>query len=325
MISIIIPAYNCEKYISTCIDSILRQNESSIEVIIIDDGSKDATGRIIDSYIELDNRIRVFHVENGGPSKARNIALDKATGDWILFVDADDWVDPNIISELNLNPGSADIIFFGFKRCYEQATYEICIPTATNCIKNKDQIYSQLKDLLNNKNEFFGYSVNKIYKHSIIKTHNIRFRESLNIREDETFTLNYCQYIHSIQTIAFAPYNYRILNESLSHNTQVHYRNYKLLISAERVLLDLYPPNDFKFSFISRIFSYYISSIIECINMNLSDKYEIIDEAIMFYDANKQKIISPKWQSLIFGFPLRHIRRYIINFIFSIRKSLFKQ
>lgn len=316
MVSVIIPAYNCEKYISKCIDSILHQDESSIEIIIIDDGSQDATALILDRYAKQDNRIRVVHIENAGPSKARNIAIDRAQGDWILFVDSDDWVDTNILSKLDLSITSPDIIFFGFKRYYEHAPQEVCIPN--NYKTEGEQVYSQLKELLNSKNEFFGYSVNKVYRRSIIEEHHIRFKEGLSVREDEAFALNYCLYINSIQVVAFAPYNYRILNDSLSHNKN-RFRNYRLLIRTELGLLNLYPQVDFKDAFISRIFTYYILSIIECINLNLLEKYDVIDDAIEFFDQNKQWVAVPKWQVILFECPIKFMRKYIIYIIFCLR------
>lgn len=322
MVSIIVPAYNCEKYISSCIESILSQKEVSIEVIVIDDGSNDSTASILDAYKILDNRLHIFHVENGGPSKARNIGIEKATGDWILFVDADDWVDTNILSDLKLNKDSPDITFFGFKKCYDNAKQDICLPMAFNCT-SKEQIFSHLKDLFDNKDEFFGYSVNKIYKSSIIKEHNIRFVEKLNVREDEVFALNYCQYIKSVKALASAPYNYRILENSLSHK-QIHFRNYRLLIEIEKKLLTSFPLSDFKNAFLNRLFKYYILSIVECISLNRREKFDVIDEAVVFYNNNKQQIVLPKWQSILFGCPIRFTRCFSIYIAFYLRKFLTK-
>lgn len=319
MVSIIIPVYNCKKYISRCLDSILNQKESSIEVIVIDDGSNDGTAFILDSYAKVDNRLHVFHVENGGPSTARNIGLDNAVGDWILFVDADDWLDPNILSDLDLDTTSSDITFFGFKRCYDNSKQEICLPDEFQYTIDQKQIFSCLEYLLNSKDEFFGYSVNKIYKRSIIQKYNIRFKENLNVREDEAFALNYCLYIQSIRTISFAPYNYRILEGSLSHNKQVRFRNYQLLIDVELILLDLYPLTDFRNSFLNRIYKYYISSIVECVYLNREEKFDVINRAIAFYENNKRQITAPKWQRALFSFPVMYVRRFLIYIIFYFR------
>lgn len=322
MVSIIVPVYNCEKYISTCIDSILGQNESSIEVIIVDDGSNDNTASILDAYQKRDDRIHVFHVENGGPSKARNIGLDKATGDWVLFVDADDWVDSNILSELNLNENSPDIIFFGFKKCYDNMRQESCLPIAFGYTSDRIQIFEHLNDLFNSKDEFFGYSVNKVYKRSIIEKFNIRFKDELRVREDEVFALDYCQHIDSIMTISFAPYNYRILEESLSHSKQISFRNYQFLIEIEKNLLNFYPSTSFKNAFLNRIYKYYIFSIVECIYLNRQEKFDIINNAIIFYNNYKRQIIVPKWQLVLFTFPIAIVKRYLIYMVFYFRNIL---
>lgn len=319
MVSIIIPIYNCEYYISKCLDSILNQNEKSIEVIAVDDGSKDNSALIIDEYSVQDSRIKALHIENSGPSRARNIGLNHATGDWILFVDADDWIDADILSRLELNNNSPDIIFFGFKKHYEDGRCEECIPIG---IGNDASVCQQLKNLLNSKDELFGYSVNKVYRRSIIENNNIRFKEGLNIREDEIFALNYCQYVSSVKIISFAPYNYRILNTSLSHNTNRQFKNYRLLINLERKILASYPSSEFKFSFCNKIYHYYISSIIECIRLNKQEKKDVINEAVAYYDMFVNCILATKWQKMIFGLSLKSMRKSIIYSVFKLRSFL---
>lgn len=93
LISIIVPVYNTEKYLDQCIQSVLAQTYTNWELLLIDDGSTDSSGAICDKYAAEDKRIRVFHKENGGVSSARNLGLDNAQGEWISFVDADDWID----------------------------------------------------------------------------------------------------------------------------------------------------------------------------------------------------------------------------------------
>ena len=93
LISIIVPVYNVEMFIHKCLDSIINQTFSDWELLLINDGSKDKSGHICDEYALRDARIRVFHIENGGVSNARNIGIDSARGEWIMFVDSDDWLD----------------------------------------------------------------------------------------------------------------------------------------------------------------------------------------------------------------------------------------
>lgn len=95
MISVIVPVYNVESYLGQCLDSILAQTYRDIELILVDDGSTDGCPQICDAYREKDNRVVVFHTENRGLSAARNLGLDHAHGEWIMFVDSDDWVEPD--------------------------------------------------------------------------------------------------------------------------------------------------------------------------------------------------------------------------------------
>ena len=96
-ISIIIPVYNAEKNLCSTVDSILSQNSLDYELLLIDDGSQDQSGKICDEYASQDCRVRVFHKQNGGVSSARNLGIDKATGEWIFFVDSDDIVLPSAL------------------------------------------------------------------------------------------------------------------------------------------------------------------------------------------------------------------------------------
>lgn len=97
LISVIVPVYNAEKYISKCIDSILSQTFKDFELILINDGSTDNSDLICGKYASIDNRVKVFHKQNGGAGSARNLGVQKAVGDWIMFVDADDWIEPECL------------------------------------------------------------------------------------------------------------------------------------------------------------------------------------------------------------------------------------
>ena len=111
-ISVIIPLYNKEKYIAQTIESLLIQSFSDFEIVIVDDGSTDGSSSIIDSYAEKDNRITVFHICNGGVSRARNIGLDNSLGEYVTFVDSDDSVHEDYLSNLYscINESGADLV-----------------------------------------------------------------------------------------------------------------------------------------------------------------------------------------------------------------------
>ena len=116
-VSIIIPVYNTEKYLFSCIESVQHQTYSNIEIICIDDGSTDSSGHLLDTYAKLDRRLKVLHKLNGGLSSARNAGLDIATGDIIMFLDSDDWLESNAIENIVLafNDRDIDCVTFGME------------------------------------------------------------------------------------------------------------------------------------------------------------------------------------------------------------------
>ena len=122
LISVIVPVYNTEKYIEKCVMSILNQTYKNLEIILIDDGSTDNSPQICDSLAEKDNRITVIHQPNGGVSSARNIGLDNTHGDYITFVDSDDYIEPNMIEFLSENIGDTNIAMCGYTSVDENGT-----------------------------------------------------------------------------------------------------------------------------------------------------------------------------------------------------------
>ena len=125
-ISVIVPVYNVEKYLSQCADSILSQDYSDLEVIFIDDGSTDASGQICDQYAEKDPRVRVIHQKNGGAAAAKNAGLRMASGKYLSFVDSDDYLEPNVYGGLvrTLLDTGADVVQGSFREIYRNRAEE---------------------------------------------------------------------------------------------------------------------------------------------------------------------------------------------------------
>ena len=119
MISIVIPVYNSAKYLNDCIESIRRQKYNDWECILIDDGSSDGSSRICDEWAEVDKRFKAFHQPNSGVSTARNNGIKYVSGEYITFIDSDDWIDDNYLSTLIANGGECDLIVSGIVDCYE--------------------------------------------------------------------------------------------------------------------------------------------------------------------------------------------------------------
>lgn len=181
MFSILIPAYNVENYISRCLDSILEQRYTDFEVVIIDDGSIDNTLSICKVYAGKDNRIHVYHQINSGVAAARNFALDKAKGEWIVFIDADDYVESNYLESfyksILLNP-DIDVVVCG---------YFIITP---NEIKERKQFYlskqEYLLKILQGENVATTLWAKAIRK-ELVEKHKIKFLPSINMGEDLCF------------------------------------------------------------------------------------------------------------------------------------------
>lgn len=180
-ISVIVPIYKVEQYLNRCVDSIINQTYTNLEIILVDDGSPDNCPKICDEYIKKDNRIKVIHKKNGGLSDARNAGLKVATGYYISFIDSDDWIDLNMYKNLInlLVEYNADIVECEVKYAYDDDIY---IENNYNNIKCLDKI-SAHKALI--KNEIRQTVWNKIYKAQIVK--NVEFEKG-KYNEDEFWT-----------------------------------------------------------------------------------------------------------------------------------------
>lgn len=175
-VSVIIPVYNVEQYIAICLDSILHQTYSNIQIIIVDDGSTDRSPMIADEYASKDERITVIHKKNGGLSDARNVGIDRSTGDYIMFLDSDDYVDHRFIeaSLENIKNYDADIACFRFT--YVDDTSEIKLSSVSS--SQDFQVYSNIegiKDIFTLGGTLKVNAWNKIYRRQLFFDNNIKY------------------------------------------------------------------------------------------------------------------------------------------------------
>ena len=175
-ISVIMPVYNKARYIEKTVNSILSQTYKDFEVIIVDDGSNDGSELICDKFEQMDSRVKVFHIENGGVSNARNIGIENAKGDYIQFIDSDDYISENMLYDLcqiiqNYTP---DIIISGVKKVNHMG--DEIIEVLPSMSGNKDK-YSMMKNFAEEQKNtgIYGCVSNKLIKKSIIDNHKLKF------------------------------------------------------------------------------------------------------------------------------------------------------
>ena len=192
-VSIIIPIYNTEKYLKKCLNSVLNQTYQKLEIILVNDGSTDNSGKIADDYAKKDSRIKVIYQQNAGQSSARNTGIEKATGDYISFIDSDDEIKPTFIESLLSaynNPVdniSLTVCGMHYKRLKKHSAEDVYIkPLRSRRTKESTKAY--ILYLLTADGRMYS-SVNKLYKTAIVK--NLKYDTSLNFAEDTKFVLDY--------------------------------------------------------------------------------------------------------------------------------------
>ena len=191
-ISIIIPVFNTEKYLPACLESILLQNYSDFEILLIDDGSTDESGKICDAYAQKDSRIRVFHKENGGVSSARNLGLDKALGEWVYFVDSDDELLPDgLLTLVNGIDDEVDVVLGGYLRINSSGTVLSAIPDQTSMVLSKKESLKTIYERYSIVYPYLGYMCIRLFRNKIIQSNHLRFDTSITIKEDTLFTVQY--------------------------------------------------------------------------------------------------------------------------------------
>ena len=216
--SIICPVYNAGNYLKTAIESVLYQNYMFWELILIDDGSTDGSGNLCDDYSKKDQRIRVIHGKNQGVSAARNAGIKLACGEWILFLDSDDYFEKNALHILNdsMLEEETDMIIFNHYVNVEDRSYKHTIESVKNFKYNRNFIESRILpgmlnicDLKKEKQiNVLPFVWNKAYKREVLKEHEIMFYEELRIWEDKIFWLLYMKNIKNILFVDCALYHY---------------------------------------------------------------------------------------------------------------------
>ncbi|MDY6367562.1 MAG: glycosyltransferase family 2 protein [Clostridia bacterium] len=188
-ISVIVPVYNTEKYLNRCIDSILAQTFTDFELLLIDDGSTDSSGKICDEYALKDKRVKVFHKENGGVSRARNLGIDNAQGEYLSFIDSDDYIRPEMYEKLAkiIDIYGVDLVCSNL----EQNGKVLANKTPQNRVIDKQEIHDKILPYFTENDTLGagGYTT-MLIKRSVLEKGSVRFYEDFAFQEDTMFMIN---------------------------------------------------------------------------------------------------------------------------------------
>ena len=245
-VSIIVPVYNGEKYISKCIDSLLNQTLKDIEVIVVNDGSTDDTEKVVKSY--TDERIKYYYQENGRQGKARNNGIRRATGEFLAFVDDDDYVESDMYEKMynEAIKTNSDLVICDLEVIEgENSRYFHCMPKYTD---------DNIKNYIMSNNG----PTNKIIKREIVLNNELFFLEN-HIYEDFAILPMYGLYVNKVSYLEFAPYKY-IVRKGSTMNQATYNERLKDIFYAYDYLMDKYEKTDklydkeFEFIFIHHVF-----------------------------------------------------------------------
>lgn len=236
-ISVIVPAFNSEKTIVACVDSILAQSLQEFELILINDGSTDSTAQICDSYAQNDCRIKVIHKHNSGVSSSRNMGLDIATGDYIVFIDSDDTVEPYHLEQL-YQKGMYDFVTGGYNTQGPDGTW--CDMLFDEELVMRPHVQAHPSMYMGKY--YFGVTCAKAYKKSIIDNHSLRFCMDIHNGEDSIFIFKFLSFVTDIKIITKCGYNYYYYPTSLARRN--HPKNFYWRVLVEKQVNAFFQPYD---------------------------------------------------------------------------------
>jgi len=260
-VSVIIPVYNVESFLRPCLDSIINQTLKEIEIICIDDGSKDNSLEILQEYAKKDERFKIIHQENAGAGAARNVGLDNAQGEYISFIDADDWVKHKLYKRLYSVAKEEDLDIVMFKMInYDHEQNKLYETGYYNLSQLKKWFDGSIFNEKNTKNKIFSMSVSpggKLYKRNLIESINARYPEGM-IFEDTPFFMEV--YLNAKRSKILNEYFYFRRRTEKSVTTQFDKR-YLDHIPMTNILIDIFKKYD-KFEFYKRgLFNFKVAFI----------------------------------------------------------------
>lgn len=312
LITIIVPVYKAESFLSRCLDSLLTQTFRDFEVILVDDGSPDKSGAICDEYAVLDPRIRVIHKQNAGVASARQVGLCAARGEYIIHVDADDWVDEDMLYELYTNAieNNSDMVICDYY---------------TNDIVTQKYVSQKPSDIFDNNkiiHDFFGSlhgsCWNKLIKHDCILNNGITFDEGINYCEDLIFNISLLKKSIKVSYLNKAFYHYFQNNESIVHKkTKAFFKMADLALTKLEEILDDNYTNDLSLKKITLKADAFYSDVFE--RSYFKNYYPEISPYLIFSKGYS-------WLTILFFLSCYNyfLARFLYNLILNIRKLIMR-
>lgn len=262
LVSIVVPVYNKDKYIGRCLNSILNQKYKNIEILVVNDGSKDASQEIINEFIKKDKRIKSFVQKNAGVGNARNRGIQNANGKYILFIDADDEISEDYVANL-MKYHDYDLVISGLK------SIAINDGKIKQCLTLQESVYflpQNLEAILNHANyPVFSVVYTKLFNLSIIKEYGLKFLP-IQYGEDSIFVLAYLSKINSIKTISYVGYFNNVVCGTLSHERKDN-------IWQQAKLIPQKAKDYFNLNINSRIFKFLMLRSVKLSFMNATNDY----------------------------------------------------
>lgn len=221
MFSIIIPVYNVEQYLRDCLDSVLHQSFADWEAICVDDGSTDTSAAILDEIAAIDPRVIVVTQSNGGLSSARNAGLEVAKGDYLLFLDSDDWLEPEALKTLSDHLDGEDMLCFSGRRFVEATrTFNPPDPLTEKTYGSGMEYYTE--NALLQRDFAFVCVVLRAYRRMFLLENHLCFKEGV-FHEDNLFTPMACYYARTVKILNECLYNYRVRYNSITATSDLRH------------------------------------------------------------------------------------------------------
>lgn len=295
LVSVIVPVYNADMYLEKCIKSILDQSYRNIEIILVNDGSTDSSEHICLEFSKADHRAIYIKQNNRGPSAARNNGLNIAKGEFIQFIDADDYLTPNSVEVMVQAMENSDFVVAGYYNLFNNAVEEkVIISSKLIGEYHKDDFLPRWGELV--AEEMFHYTWNKLYKSEFIKDY-IKFDENIKISEDMIFNIDYIRSIKKIKIIN-VPIYYHILYNQDSITKRYHSGLFEMRRKTHKYVQDYLMTNDvynnFNYEIVNKLYAKrIISLIIQLVSkntyMSIKSKRSLLDNIIS--DNSVQKIL----------------------------------